>query len=163
MKRFRFSLETLLRYRRTLLEQAEGELRRLRVGKDELDRRGVALEAEKLNLARGASSAAAISGGDLRAVHRRLEGITRESEQARRTAALISGEIEKRLADVVARRTGVKLIETLRSKEWKEYQQAADRRIEAEVSELHLIGLQRDKRARPAAAEGRAHYPREDR
>ena len=63
MKRFRFSLEKVLDFRRRELELAESRLEQIKAQQAYLERRGQALQQESLNLREQTARAQATTGG----------------------------------------------------------------------------------------------------
>ncbi len=154
MKRFSFRLQRVLELRRTQLAAAEtawqalaGQQRRLR---QEIVQAGEA----SLEVLRASSTSDAISGATLKATAGHLAALALKTESLQSTVRELATRQEQEWPGIVELRRKVKLLEKLRARRLDHYQREADRALEAEASELHLI--RKFGAGRPRSAPGGA-------
>ena len=138
MKRFRFSLETLLTLRKRKLEKLEAELTALQ--RRRLDLLGRAAELERRsNEARGAIQLAGrISGADLRRIDASAQALLEQARESRVAARRLERDLAGARKAVLQARQGVEALDKLRERGMEEWRRAADKEEEALAAELYL-------------------------
>jgi flagellar export protein FliJ len=135
VRRFRFGLEPLRRWRELALESAEAELARLQADHDAVRREAVALEgrmaAEREEVKNDGVEGwrlAAADGWLQHADHERL-GLLRKEKEA-------EARIEQQMGKVREARIRVETLEKLKARRKQDWQKAADAEEERMVAEL---------------------------
>lgn len=135
MKRFRFGLEPLRRWRELALESAEAELVRLQTDRDGVLRKTAALErrmaAEREEVKRDGVEGWRLAASDewLQHVEQERLGLLRKEREA-------EARIEQQLGKVREARIGVETLEKLKARRKQEWQKAAEAEMEQMVAEL---------------------------
>ncbi len=143
MKRFRFTPQALLEWRRKRLEATEEELRRLQWRRREALDRAAACQAESQQTLKRLAAGAALTGRDLREADAwrdrlALHAMT-AAEEARRLEAQ-SVELRRKL---VQQSRNVEILERLRKRRLREHKSEQAKRLEQLAAELHLAGRSR--------------------
>ncbi|HYM09663.1 MAG TPA: hypothetical protein VEU62_02980 [Bryobacterales bacterium] len=152
MKRFSFSLERVLEFRRQLEELERGRLQSLEARRVSLLQRAGEMAAEARLCRLRPASQAAISALDLRSAYDYAQALGRAREETLGEAARVAQQRQAQMVTVIQARRGVKLLEILRSKQLRRHMRLADREMEAVASELHLAKLGREGRPVPSPA-----------
>jgi hypothetical protein len=143
MKKFTFSLERVLAWRRSQARLEELKLERLRADRHALEARRKFLAGESSRTLSALLRASPVTGGDLEALDRfrkstavqaaRLDGLVRD----------LDGQIAAQTEAVSSRRRDVKLIDQLREKKLQTWRRAFLKEIDQQAEESHLARFAR--------------------
>lgn len=146
MKRFSFTLEKVLAFRRRHLDASETRLSETRACEQFARRRAESLEKEFDRLSDSAARRENTTGAELRVTHGYLsvleEGRRAELEAERKWERLRREQV-KELLDI---RRQVKLLERLRERKLSSYLKALNRQLENQTAESFLAKWVRESR-----------------
>ncbi len=139
MKRFQFSLQRMLGFKRTMYERARNDLARLRAQKLALEQRRDNAQLQMLQVdadfrEKAASSGVGISEVTQMSFHR--DNADKLIKELNAAIALKDQEIEVQLQIVIALDKEVKSLEKLRERQWEEYQAELTREENERILEL---------------------------
>lgn len=136
MKKFKFALDSLRRYRNTLFEQEQARLEALLHEFRKLEQRRVALLAEVEQGRQRIQGMTVIAVEELTAFQAFQRYAGQEGKRIGQERAVLAGRIdEQRLAVMLARRN-VESLEKLKERRLESWRQEADRELEVTVAEL---------------------------
>jgi flagellar export protein FliJ len=143
---FRFSLETVLRLRRSLEDNERLRLQSLLVNRAQLDRaidettasRTAVDENLKQSLGKGT-----LPGGEMHFVGQRLAACDLQSVRLNASRANLTQQIELQQVVLLRRRLDRKVLEQLRQRQLARYEADAERRTQAQIEELFLLRRER--------------------
>ena len=138
MKKFRFSLEKMLRYQDSLLDEEKNKLAELRAIKNEIDQK---IESDENQLAalndeRMEKSARGMSILEMRGYNYSIETVTRLIKALKIEQEKAEVKVQAQLARVLAQQREVSGLERLREKQLEEYQQAAQKEHDLIIAEM---------------------------
>lgn len=138
MKRFSFSLDRMLRYKRSLYEEARNELARLRAERAALEQRRDETRRQllELDVEFRRKAAGGVQMDEVNAYNYYRQSAEYLIEQLGVQIAAKEVEIERQLEVVVQLDKDVKSLEKLREKKWEEYQAEAAREESERILEL---------------------------
>lgn len=149
MKKFRFPLARVREWRESQVQLEEARLAGLLFKRQALDERRAEAFAQGLRAAEqarrdGVTGAELMTlGGFHRALRARLDRLTGERRACEE-------QIEAQRAALVAARRRHKLLENLERRRRRAWEAEAARAAESEAGDLHLAGMVRRRRVRPA-------------
>jgi flagellar biosynthesis chaperone FliJ len=135
VKRFRFGLESLRRWRELALESAEAELARLQADRDEVRREAASL-AERMSAEREEVRRDGVEGWRLAAADEWLQYAAHERLGLLRKEREAAARIEQQLGEVREARIRVETLEKLKARRKEEWRKAAEAEVEQMVAEL---------------------------
>lgn len=141
---FRFSLETVLRLRRSLEERERLRLATLLARRSELELEvGRAEELRtglkaKLQLVMSETS---LPAGEMQLVEQRTRGCELHARRLRAALATLAQEIARQTAAYVEQRRDREVLENVRQQQQRRYETEAQRRSQARLEELVLLRL----------------------
>ena len=138
MKKFSFSLERVLEWRRTQTRAEEIKLETLHAARRSLETRLSDLRAEPGRALTAIASAALVTGGDLAALDRHHRALASQASRVEASLAERSREISTQTDAVAARRREVRLLEMLREEAFKRWQREFFKEIDQQAEEAHL-------------------------
>ena len=138
MKRFRFSLEKVLDFRRRELELAESRLEQIKVQQAYLERRGQALQQESLNLREQTARAQATTGAVLAAAQQYVDSLESEQGRAADSRQKLEVDRQKQLKALIEKRREVQALERLKDKRERAHLSASERLESLEMADLFL-------------------------
>lgn len=143
MKRFRFTLEKALRWRRMQAELEEARLAELLGRRERLRRESATLERELAGgeqaLSAAARRGAAVEPQELAALEEFRRYVRRRREELRRAETELEWRIGERRKAVLEARRAVRILEKFRAKKFAEWSREADREESRIADELHLL------------------------
>jgi flagellar export protein FliJ len=145
---FRFSLETVLRLRRSLEDGERLRLQTLLVDRAQLQARisetiaSCALLHAKLNTALQQQT---LSGAEMQFAVQRLRACDLQSARLNTSVAAVTQQIERQQALLLLRRIDRKVLEQLRERQLSRYQADIHRRTQSQVEELFLLRRTREQ------------------
>ena len=138
MKRFRFSLEKVLDFRRRELELAEFRLGQVRARQAHLERRGRALQQESFHLREQTARAQATTGAALASTQHYLDSLESEQDRTAESSQKLEQDRQQQLQALIEKRRQVEALERLKDKRKKAHLSGADRREALETADLFL-------------------------
>ena len=138
MKRFRFSLEKVLDFRRRELELAESRLEQIKAQQAYLERRGQALQQESLNLREQTARAQATTGAVLAAAQQYVDSLESEQGRAADSRQKLEVDRQKQLKALIEKRREVQALERLKDKRERAHLSASERLESLEMADLFL-------------------------
>jgi flagellar export protein FliJ len=145
---FCFSLETVLRLRRSLEDGERLRLQTLLVDRAQLQARisetiaSCALLRAKLNTALQQQT---LSGAEMQFAVQRLRACDLQSARLNTSVAAVTQQIERQQALLLLRRIDRKVLEQLRERQLSRYQADIHRRTQSQVEELFLLRRTREQ------------------
>lgn len=138
MKKFYFSLEKMLRYQDSLLEEEKNRLAELRAQRNEIERRMQEVEnqIEILNHERAEKSAQGISILEMRSYNYSLDAAIRLLKDLGQQRDRAEEMIAKQLERVLLQQREVSGLERLREKQLEEYRIAEQKEQDLLISEM---------------------------
>ena len=136
MNRFRYPLESLLRLKRSLLEQEQTKLQELAVALDHIDRRRAALLTESESASRTFAESTSAEGWQLAALGHFHRYAVEENGRLIRARTEMCGRIEEQRLRVVQSNKKVRILEVLKEKKLSAWHDEARREQEQLVAEL---------------------------
>ena len=142
---FRFSLETLLRHRRHLEDRAGTELAQFqRLAQDESDRLAHLREIERWSQDEFRQAQdRGVAGWELNLLQDYRGRLEDEILAATARLRQWEGEITRLQAEVVERRKGRRVVETLRGHQWESWRRIVDRLAQRQLDEAASIQQRR--------------------
>lgn len=138
MKKFHFSLEKVLQYKDSLLEEEKNKLMEIRVRKNTVDMKIESNERELVQTDRERTEKAA--GGmtvvEMQSYSYRIETGRRLIKELMLQQKKLEIEVERQLAVVIACTQEVSGLEKLREKQLEEYNKEADKEQQLIISEM---------------------------
>ncbi len=144
MKRFSFSLERVLEYRRQVEDVERARLAGLVAGRSRLLDQAAEVRQES-QAARLMVQTCRIQGTDLRRAYEYASSLERHREQIIVQADRVDADRRSQLAVVLEARRQTRLLELLRSKKLRQYRRLADREQENLAGELYLAKISAKK------------------
>ena len=138
MKRFRFSLEKVLDFRRRELELAESRLEQIKTQQAYLERRGQALQQESLNLREQTARAQTTTGAALGAAQQYVDSLESEQGRAAESRQKLERDRQERLNALIEKRREVQALERLKDKRERAHLSASERLESLETADLFL-------------------------
>lgn len=138
MKRFRFSLETVLRWRRSRLEQEQSRLQSLLAERAAIQERIRRCETERREAEQLVLGAALIQPQELAALDTFCRWLTQERDRLEQAAADCESRIAAQREVVLEAQRKVRLIEKLKERRLAEWEAEAVRELEALAAETYL-------------------------
>jgi flagellar export protein FliJ len=145
---FHFSLETVLRLRRSLEDGERLRLQTLLVDRAQLQTRiseTIALHAAlgtKLNTSLQQQT---LSGGEMNFAVQRLRACDLQSARLNASLAALGQQIERQQALLLRRRIDRRVLEQLRERQMLRYEADTQRRTQSQVEELFLLRRARER------------------
>ena len=138
MKRFRFSLEKVLDFRRRELELAEARLEQIKAQQAYLERRGQALRRESLDLREQTARAQATSGAVLASTQQYVDSLESEQGRAAESRQKLERDRQEQLNALIEKRREVQALERLKDKRERVHLSASERLESLETADLFL-------------------------
>ncbi len=144
MKRFAFSLQRVLEFRRQIEERERGLLESLGTRRRRLLEQAAQHEEESRRARAEPVQRSFLAGLDLRYAYQYAQALGRARKEALAEAERVDQQRQQQLGVVIEARRNTRLLEMLRSKRLRRRLRLADREQEAIAGELHLAKLRRD-------------------
>jgi len=144
MKRFRFSLQRVLEYRRQQEDLESGRLAPLAAERVRLERQAEGQGVESREVRAACAAAGALPAFMVRQAFDAAAGLLRARERSLDLAQQAEQRRLQQLEVVMEARRRVRLLELLRHKRKLRHGRAADQELEAIAGELHLAKLRRE-------------------
>jgi flagellar export protein FliJ len=139
---FHFTLETVLRLRRSLEDRERLRLQSLHFQRTELELQIDAAALVQKRLRAGLNSdmnKAAICGAELQFTIQRVRACESRAGRLRALTAGLDQQIAKQQVLVLERRRQRRVLEQLRDQQWSRYQSDTEHRAQAQIDELFLL------------------------
>ncbi len=144
MKRFRFSLQRVLEYRRQQEDLERGRLALLAAERVRLERQAEGQGVESREMRAACAAAGTLPAIVVRQAFEAGAGLLRARERSLDLAKQVEQKRLQQLGVVMEARRRVRLLELLRRKRKLRHVRAADQEMEAIAGELHLAKLRRE-------------------
>ena len=145
MRRFSFSLGSVLEFRRRQLEIVESRLSEVSRSQSGLRELAATRRRQSLLAVAGLPHTPALSGAELRATEHWLTRLEDEHRGALEAAQGLERDRQRCLREMIEMRRKVKLLERLRSRKLGTYLRDLDREQEAQAAEFHLARRVRER------------------
>lgn len=138
MKKFHFTLDKMLRYKDSILEEEKNKLMQIRAEKNAVDEKieRSTAEMERLDRERAEKAAKGISVIELRSFAYNIDNTCRLIKALNVEQEKLARLVEKQLAVVVERTQEVSGLEKLRDKQLEEYNQSVMKEEQLTIMEL---------------------------
>jgi flagellar export protein FliJ len=140
MKRFRFSLETLLRHRQSVEDRERNTLLQLRAGlqrerdhRGQLEQRG---DETRLEMAASTSADGTVNTGELQVSSRYLRRLGLEIRRSEERLRALTKDVQSQTAVVIEAAKKTKVLDTLKGKRLKEHLQDAETTEQKAVDDI---------------------------
>ncbi len=143
MKRFRFRLESVLRWRQTLASIEEDKLRKLYGGLRDLERSRSEMENLRRRLPAELAARSGLTGAELTALDSYLRRLAAVEQDLRERKARIEQEIQVQRQAVVEAHRQVRLLERLRARRLAEWEAELVRETERVAADNYLARWRR--------------------
>jgi len=147
MKKFRFPLDKLLRYRRSRLAERQAELEKLLAGRAQVERCLAALEQEEQLVMDSLRRMPVLGADDLASADQFRRYAVAESARLLREVSEFASRIEAARQAVVDARREVEILERLRERRLNAWRQEVDRETEQQIAELVVARWRRSQQA----------------
>ncbi len=152
MKSFRFSLESVLKWRTIQLEQHEEAMRRLNARLAQIVSETDELRGLRLAATREVIRGDVLSPRALRAAAAHRARVDRGLNALKQQQQRVQGDIERERTALLDAQRGVRVLERLRDRQLSDYVQAADREVELLAAESSISRWQREHASEAASA-----------
>jgi flagellar biosynthesis chaperone FliJ len=143
VKRFRFRLESVLRWRQTLASIEEDKLRKLYGGLRDVERSRAEMENLRRRVPAELAGRSGLTGAELTALDTYLRRLAAVEQDLRERKARIEQEIQKQRQAVVEAHRQVRLLERLRARRLAEWQADFNRENERVAADNYLARWRR--------------------
>ena len=138
MKRFQFTLETVLRWRQDQLRTEELKLERLHLERGAHLKALAGIENSRRQEETAVLASPSVGGTDLVALDAYRTRARASIERVRKALADCAARIEAQQGVLIEARRRCRLLEKLRSRRMEQWRRAFEAELEREASELHL-------------------------
>lgn len=143
MKRFRFRLESVLKWRQLQLELEEEKLQERFTELRGLEQRAAALEAGKVEAERTVLGAKTVEAGELAALDAHRRWVAAQRERLARAVQDCQKRIEEQRGRVRKAEQNLKLLEKLKERRLVQWTAAVEKEYQALAEEVYLAQWQR--------------------
>jgi hypothetical protein len=146
MKRFSFSLDRVLRFRRLEMERVEARLSELATRARQQRRTAEQRRDEALQSGEQLAARRELYGADFHITRSWRQRLEAERNQALAASEKLLQQHREVLAGLIEARRKVKLLETLRRRKLDTHQRETSRQLEAQAAEFYLARRIRERR-----------------
>ena len=148
MKKFRFTLARMLKFKNQILDKEKDTLGTIRRKKNEIDEK---IRASEEQLQRACAEIVqaqqeGIQAGDLRVYNFQVENTRKYLEQLRKGQKAMQAEVERQMEVVKKASQDVSSLEKLRERQWEQYCGEANKAFQAEMLEFVSGRISRSER-----------------
>ena len=139
---FRFSLETVLRLRRSLEDSERLRLQTLLAGRSQLQReirKTAEFHAAVDEKLKTSLQQQALSGSEMQFAGQRLTACDLQTARLHVSVATVTQQIERQQSLLLRRRIDRKVLENLRERQQADYEAEAQHRAQSQVEEMFLL------------------------
>lgn len=136
MKRFRYSLESLMRLKQARLDDELSKLEQISAGIAEVDRHRAELDQMNRDAARAAAGANALEGWQLSCLHQFRRFARQEDRRLEGMRDQLADQLEDQRLKVVEAHKKVRILEVLKEKRLEDWRIELDREQEQAISDV---------------------------
>ena len=145
MKRFSFSLERVLEFRRQQEELERNRMEALAAQRLHLGQRAIEMEEQSRQARAGCAAGTGVPAIEIRQAFDYAQTLWWAREETLAQRESVERQRREQMQVVIEARRRVQLLEKLRSEQWSRHRKQADREAETLAGELHLAKLRREQ------------------
>jgi len=136
MKRFRYSLESLMRLNQARLDDELSKLEQITSGIAQVDRHRAELDQMNQDASRAAAGSSALQGWQLSSLHDFRRFVLQEGRRLASVRGKLADQLEDQRLKVVEAHKKVRILEVLKEKRFADWKIELDREQEQAVSDI---------------------------